>query len=393
MYDRYMRPSKPGEIPKSTEAGEAAAEAAKKAGRAGAIRGRGAGINPTNRFETIHLEVLGEHRDTLREEHPDGVHLRREVIHDASRTIINHVDSPDIGFKWTVNPYRGCEHGCIYCYARPGHEYLGLSCGLDFETKIHAKVDAPELLRSALMKESWAGETIVMSGVTDPYQPLERELEITRRCLEVMAEFRQPVALITKNRLITRDVDVLARLAGHRCASAAVSLTTLDNKLASIMEPRASSPGDRLAAIRELSAAGVPVTVMTGPIIPRINDHEIPALLTAAAEAGASSGGYTFIRLPYQIKDLFLEWLSRHFPDRAAHVQSLVRQSRGGSLYDAAWFQRHRGQGEIAAQIGTTFKLFAARTGLDRPRGGLSRDAFRRPPRDAKQGSLFGDAV
>ncbi|MCC6676663.1 MAG: PA0069 family radical SAM protein [Phycisphaerales bacterium] len=382
-----------GKAPKASEARQArqnyAGPGLAGPGLAGAIRGRGAGINPPNRFETIHLHVLGEYRDELREVFPGGRQLPREVIHDVSRTIINHVDSPDIGFSWTVNPYRGCEHGCIYCYARPGHEYLGLSCGLDFETKIHAKLEAPELLCSELMAARWKGETIVMSGVTDPYQPVERELEITRRCLEVMAEFRQPVALITKNRLITRDLDLLVKLHEHRAVSAAVSLTTLDNKLASIMEPRASSPKDRLAAIRELSSAGIPVTVMTAPLIPRINDHEIPALLEAAAEAGATSAGYTFIRLPHQIKDLFLEWLARHFPDRAAHVESLVRQSRGGALYDAAWFRRHRAQGEIAGQVGRTFKLFAARTSLDRPRVGLNTTAFRRPPSQTGQTLLF----
>lgn len=358
-------------------------------GRAGTIRGRGAGLNPPNRFETVHLHVLGEHRDELRAEFPEGRQQPREVTRDVSRTIINHVDSPDIGFKWTVNPYRGCEHGCVYCYARPGHEYLGLSCGLDFETRIHAKPEAPRLLREALMAPSWKGETIVMSGVTDPYQPLERELEITRGCLEVMAEFRQSVALITKSRLITRDLDVLARLHEHGAVSAAVSLTTLDNRLASIMEPRASSPKERLAAIRELSSAGIPVAVMTAPIIPRINDHEIPALLDAAAEAGAQSAGYVFIRLPYQIKDLFLEWLARHFPDRAAHVESLVRQSHGGSLYDSTWFARQRGQGEIASQIGLAFRVFAVRAGLDRPRRSLNTGAFRRPPAQTSQTLLF----
>lgn len=357
--------------------------------RAGAARGRGAGINPPNRFEPIHLQVLEEHRGDLSEEAPGGRQIPREVIRDVSKSIINHVDSPDIGFEWTVNPYRGCEHGCIYCYARPGHEFLGLSCGLDFETKIHAKVEAPELLRAALMKPSWKGETIVMSGVTDPYQPVERELEITRRCLEVMAEFRQPVSIITKSRLVTRDIDLLARLARDRAASVAVSLTSLDNKVASIMEPRASAPRERLAAIRELTAAGVPVAVMTAPLIPRINDHEVPALLEAAAEAGAVSAGYVFIRLPHQIKDLFLEWLARHFPDRAGHVESLIRQSRGGALYNAKWFARGKGEGEIAAQIGKTFKVFAARSGLNRPRPGLSSAAFRRPERQAGQGLLF----
>jgi len=345
----------------------------------GAVRGRGAGLNPGNRFETVRLHVLGEHLDEQAAQAPCGVQVRTTQLDDSTRSIINHVDSPDLGFNWTINPYRGCEHGCIYCYARPGHEYLGMSSGLDFETRIIAKPEAPVLLRRELMNAKWKGETIMMSGVTDPYQPVERELEVTRGCLKVMVEFRQAVAIITKSKLILRDMDLLMELHEHRAVHAAVSLTTLDNELAAKMEPRASSPAGRLLAIRELSKAGIPVRVMTAPIIPGLNDRELPALLKAAAEAGASSAGFVMLRLPYQIKDLFLEWLGRHFPARAAHVESLVRQMRGGELYNTEWFKRHKGEGPLAEQIAQTFKVFARRYGLDGKVPEMNHRAFRRP--------------
>lgn len=353
------------------------------------MRGRGAGLNPGNRFDDIRLHVLGEHLDAVRTENPTGTQAATRVVADRTKSVINRVNSPDLPFNWTVNPYRGCEHGCIYCYARPGHEYLGLSCGLDFETVIHAKHEAPALLREAISRPSWKGEPIVMSGVTDPYQPIERELRITRGCLEVCRAFRQPVSLITKNHLITRDIDILADLARDGLAAAAVSLTTLDAGLAAKMEPRASSPAARLAAIRELSRAGVPVTVMTAPIIPRINDHEIPALLEAAAGAGATSAGYVLLKLPYQIKDLFLEWLQRHFPDRAAHVESLVRQTRGGALYEPGFFTRHKGEGPVAEQIRRVFDVFTKRYELDKKRTALRTGEFRRAERGGQMG-LWG---
>ena len=358
------------------------------------VRGRGAAINPGNRFESVRLHVLGEHLDEIIAENPDGTKVTTKVYDDASRTIINKVaESPDIPFSWTINPYRGCEHGCIYCYARPGHEYLGMSCGVDFETKIFAKRRAPELLREALEKPSWQGETIVMSGVTDPYQPIESKLRLTRRVLEVMHEYGQGVGLITKNHLVTRDIDLLAEMARHRAASVAISITSLDNKLAAKMEPRASSPRDRLSAVRELTQAGIPVAVMTAPIIPGLNDHEVPKLLEAAAEAGATSAGYVLLRLPYQIKDLFLEWLARHFPDRASRVESAIRAARGGELYNAAFFERQRGSGPLADQIGATFKLFARRHGLDGPHRRHSNEWFlekrARREREAAGPTLF----
>lgn len=333
----------------------------------GRVRGRGAGLNPGNRFESIRLHVLGEHLDEVLAEAPDGAQVRTLVYDDRSRTVINKVDSPDLpGMRWTLNPYRGCEHGCIYCYARPTHEYLGFSCGLDFETRIVAKRDAPASLREALLSPKWAFEPISMSGVTDPYQPVEARLRITRRCLEVMAEFRQPVGVITKNRLIVRDIDVLADLARDGLASAAVSITTLDHDLAMRMEPRAASPRARLEAVERLSAAGVPVAVMMAPIVPGLTDHEIPAVLKAAAEAGATSAGYVMLKLPYQIKDLFLEWLRRHCPQRAAHVESQVREARGGALYKAAFHERQVGCGARAEQIRQAFSVFKRRYGLVR---------------------------
>ncbi len=351
----------------------------------GAVRGRGSNLNPGNRFEDVRLHVLGEHLDEQLRDHPSGVQVRTQVFTDDTQSVVNKVESPDIPFNWSLNPYRGCEHGCIYCYARPGHEYLALSSGLDFETKIIAKPRAPELLRQFIARPAWHGEPIVLSGVTDPYQPVERELRITRGCLEVCAAAHQPLSLITKNHLITRDLDVLREMAAWRGVRVAISLTTLDAGLAAKMEPRASSPRDRLAAIRELVAAGVPVAVMTAPIIPAINDRELPALLEAAAEAGAHSAGMVLIKLPHQIKALFLEWLQRHYPARAAHVESLIRQCRGGDLYDGAFFNRQRGTGPVAETIRDTFGLFARKHCLTRRLPGLNSALFARPRAEARR--------
>jgi DNA repair photolyase len=344
-------------------------------------RGRGAQLNPGNRHESLRLHVLGEHLDqVITEQGDDGQQVRTEVFADRTKTIINHVASPDIGFNWSINPYRGCEHGCIYCYARPDHERLGFSCGLDFETKIVAKFDAPKLLRQELAHPRWKGETIAMSGVTDCYQPIEEKLRITRGCLQVMAECRQPVSIVTKSRLILRDLDLLTTLAADRAASVAVSITTLDPSLSRRMEPRASSPAQRLKTIETLAAAGIPVSVMTAPIIAGLNDREVPSILEAASRAGARSAGWVMLRLPHQIKALFLDWLQREFPDRATHVESLIRQMRGGDLYDATWRTRQRGEGPMAEQIARVFKIFSKRYGLDRPWPGLSSKSFRPPP-------------
>jgi DNA repair photolyase len=356
----------------------------------GPVRGRGAGLNPGNRFEDIRLHVLGDYLDEIAAERPDGTQVLTRIYDDTSKTVVNRVDSPDLpGMVWTLNPYRGCEHGCIYCYARPTHEYLGFSCGLDFETRIVAKRGAPELLRAALSSPKWKFEPISMSGVTDPYQPIEAKLGITRRCLEVMAELGQPVGVITKNRLILRDLDVLSSMAREGLASAAVSITTLDHDLAMKMEPRAASPRARLETVSRLAAAGVRVTVMMAPVIPGLTDHEIPALLKAAKEAGATGAGHILLRLPYQIKDLFLEWLQRQFPDRAAHVESLIRDARGGELYDARFHVRQRGEGARARQIDQTFALFKKRYGLDGGRG-ASDDSSRARRNPRGQLPLFG---
>ncbi len=360
----------------------------------GYARGRGAQLNPPNRFEPVRLSVLGDYLDELQREHPKGQQVRTQVFRDEARTIINRVDSPDIPFQWTINPYRGCEHGCIYCYARPTHENFGLSCGLDFETKIFAKMDAPKLLRRELAHPKWSGGRIVMSGVTDPYQPIERTLKITRGCLEVMAAARQPMSIITKNHLVTRDIDYLQRLASHRAGHVVISLTTLDASLARRMEPRTSSPTSRLDAIRELSAAGVPVMVMTAPIIPGLNDTEIPALLSAARQAGAISAGYTLLHMPHQVKDVFMEWIGREFPDRAAKIESLIRATRNGALSDEAPGVRMRGTGAHAKQIRDLFRVHARKEGLNKPMPTSSSTAFRRPTvfDDELQMGLFRDS-
>jgi DNA repair photolyase len=355
----------------------------------GHARGRGAGINPGNRFEDLRLDILGETLDEAIIDCPDGVQVRTQILADHSKTIINHVDSEDIGFSWTVNPYRGCEHGCIYCYARPSHEYLGMSSGLDFETRIMAKLDAAELLRRELASPKWQCEPIVISGVTDPYQPVERKLRITRSIIEVLHECRQPFSLITKSHLITRDVDLLSEMAKDNLVRTAVSITTLDPNLARIMEPRASTPGGRLAAVKVLSDAGIPVSVMTAPIIPGLNDEEIPALLKAAAEHGAGGAGWVMLRLPYQIKDIFIEWLARHFPDRAKKIVRYITDMRNGMLYESTWKVRGRGRGPYAEQIKKTHRLFCDKFGLTKESPDLDCRKFRRPVLDGQMG-LFG---
>jgi DNA repair photolyase len=344
-------------------------------------RGRGAStLNPGNRFESFRLHVLGEHIDEQRSQHPNGIQIQTQALCDSSRTIINQVvDSPDIPFQWSINPYRGCEHGCIYCYARPTHETLGFSSGLDFESKIMVKENAAELLREELSSPKWQGEPITMSGVTDCYQPLEAKLKITRSILEIFAQCNQPVCIITKNHLVTRDIDLISRLANVNAAMVAVSVTTLDQELAMTMEPRASSPRDRLRALRELTNAGIPTMVMTAPIIPGLNDREIPALLEAAAEAGAVSAGWTMLRLPYQIKTLFLDWLMRNFPEKAARIEHLIREMRSGNLSDPRFGSRMRGEGEQAKVIGKMHKLYRKRFGLDKPIKELSSAGFRPP--------------
>jgi DNA repair photolyase len=336
------------------------------------IHGRGAHDNPANRFESIHYEP---DPDAPPDETPAPI---TQFFKDKTRSIIASNDSPDIGFEKSINPYRGCEHGCIYCYARPYHEYLGFSAGLDFETKILVKEDAPQLLRKELSSPKWEPQLVAISGVTDAYQPVERRLQITRRCLEVLAEFRNPVGIVTKNHLVTRDADYLGELARHDAAMVYVGVTTLDPALARIMEPRASAPAGRLAAVRELTAAGVPAGILIAPVIPGLNDHEIPAILAAAKEAGAVCAGHTILRLPHGIGELFENWLTQHFPDRKDKVINRIREIRGGKLNDPRFGARMHGEGEIADVIHQMFKLAKRKLGFGK-RPHLSTKAFRRP--------------
>jgi DNA repair photolyase len=305
------------------------------------------------------------------------------------QSIVTENASPDIPFRFGLNPYRGCEHGCSYCFARPTHEYLGLNAGLDFETKIFVKENAAGLFRDFLNRPAWAAETIALSGVTDPYQPCERRFGLTRACLEVAAEARQPVSLITKNALVLRDLDLLGPMAAEGVLHVNVSITTLDAGLARSMEPRTSTPNARLRAVRELADAGVPVRVLVAPVIPGLNDAEVPALLAAAKEAGARAAAWQLLRLPLTVAPVFLEWLGREQPGRAGRVEARVRESRGGKLNDPAFGARMRGDGGPARVIGSLFKLFARRHGLDGPLPPHDRTRFR-PPRSASgQGWLF----
>jgi DNA repair photolyase len=337
------------------------------------LRGRGAADNPANRYERLHYEADPD-LDAAEQPAPRTVFLR-----DDTRSIIATNDSPDVGFAASINPYRGCEHGCPYCYARPTHEYLGFSSGLDFETRIVVKEDAPELLRKELSSPRWQPQVLGVSGVTDPYQPIERRLHLTRRCLEVLTEFRNPAAVITKNHLVSRDVDVLAELARHEAAAVFLSITSLDAGLANIMEPRASQPAGRLAALEELSRAGIPVGVLIAPVIPGLNDHEIPAILSAAGRAGARYAGYVILRLPYAVAELFTAWLERHLPDRKEKVLGRIRDLRGGRLNESRFGRRMRGDGELAQQIKALFALGCRQAGITGRGPELSTAFFRRP--------------
>jgi DNA repair photolyase len=339
----------------------------------GPFPGRGAGLNPPNRFERLHLSPDPAVPD---EDRPDP---RTEFYFDASESILSHNDSPDVPFTWGLNPYRGCEHGCAYCFARPFHEYLGFSSGLEFETRIMVKLRAPALLREALLAPGWRPECITFSGATDCYQPAERQFRVTRACLAVCAEFRNPVAIVTKSGLVTRDRDLLEKLAAHRAAAVLVSVTTLDSTLAGRLEPRASRPAHRLRAIRELAASGIPVGVMVAPIIPGLTDHEMPAILEAASAAGATHAGYTLLRLPYAVKDIFLHWLDDHAPGKKARILDRVRAIRGGRLNVGEWGRRMHGDGVFAEQIRTLFATAARRAGLRQERIPLATDQFVRP--------------
>lgn len=345
------------------------------------IHGRGSSANPPNRFVPLYREAIPGWTE---EEDPAP---RTRFYRDETRTILNTNDSPDIPFTYSVNPYRGCEHGCAYCYARPGHEFLGLSAGLDFESQIFVKEDAPELLRKELLSPKWAPQCVSMSGVTDPYQPIERRLQFTRRCLEVFAEFRNPVGIVTKSALVARDRDVLGELAKYQAVQVFLSITTLDPELARNMEPRAATPSARLRTIRELSDAGISVGVLVAPIIPGLNDHEAPTILKAAAGAGAICAGYVTLRLPFAVKEIFTAWLEQHYPNKKDRVLGRLRDARGGKLNDVKFGRRMRGEGKWADLFSTMFRLHRQRVGMLDECPELSAAHF--TTGQPRQGSLF----
>src|SRR5262245_54560584 len=347
------------------------------------MKGRGAESNPTGRFEKRKLEPLPS-EDVGGD--PDWMPpvLRTEVIPEATRRILTTNDSPDVPFDRSINPYKGCEHGCVYCFARPTHAYLGLSPGLDFESKIFSKPEAPALLRQELARRGYRCEMIALGANTDPYQPVERDLRITRGILEVLAEHRHPVGIVTKSNLVLRDLDLLREMASENLAAVFVSITTLDPELARRMEPRAPTPSRRVEAVRELSAAGVPVGVLASPMIPGLNDSELESILEAGADAGARTAGYVLLRLPHEVKELFEEWIHVHYPTRAARVLHLVRECRGGELYDSSFGQRMRGTGPVAELIERRFSITCRKLGLTtRPK--LDTTRFRVPGRDPKR--------
>jgi DNA repair photolyase len=339
------------------------------------LRGRGAADNPANRFERLHVQL---EREALLDDDGEPAGPTTQYFRDATRTILTRNDSPDVGFSVGLNAYRGCEHGCVWCYARPTHEYLGFSAGLDFESRILVKTDAPALLREALASPRWTPQPIAMSGVTDPYQPAERRFRLTRGCLEVLAEFGNPVGIVTKSHLVTRDVDVLGELASHGAAVVNVSITSLDATLQRRMEPRASTPARRLRAVETLAAAGVPVQVFVAPVVPGLTDHELPAILQAAAGAGARDAIFIPLRLPLGVAALFEQWLETHFPERKDKVLNRIRSMRGGRLDDPRFGMRMRGEGPYAEQLRSLFHIHRRRLGFQ-PLAPLSTAAFRRP--------------
>jgi DNA repair photolyase len=352
-------------------------------------KGRGAYVNPPNRFGQVHAEDDLEHVEHD-EEYLAGLRiLKTQYLPDESRSIVSKNDSPDLNFNYSLNPYRGCLHGCSYCYARPTHEYLGLNAGLDFESKIFVKERAPELFRDFLARDNWTPELIAFSGITDCYQPIERDFQLTRQCLEVAVEARQPIGMVTKNALVTRDLDVLIEMASHRVITVAISVTTLDAELARVMEPRTSTPEARLRAISKLADANVPVSVMIGPVIPGLNDSEIPAILKAAAEAGAKRASWNLLRLPLAVRPIFEDWLARVRPLDRERVESRIQACRDGGMNDANFGSRMRGSGEFAEQISQTFRVFSAKHGLDRGIDRLDTTGFRPPKPSSGQLRLF----
>jgi DNA repair photolyase len=348
-------------------------------------RGRGAGVNPSGRFEPISRHVFDDGWNTIEELPP----FRTEVQVEQARTVLTRNDSPDLSFDRSVNPYRGCEHGCIYCFARPTHAHMGLSAGLDFESRLFAKPGAAALLARELARKGYDARPIALGTNTDPYQPVEREWKITRAILEVLEAADHPVGIVTKSALVARDIDILARMAEKNLAKVAISVTTLDRSLARSMEPRAATPPLRLATIRKLADAGIPVSVMVAPVIPAINDHEIERILDSASGAGAVEAGFILLRLPLEVSPLFRDWLQRVFPDRYAHVMNLVRAMRGGRDYDAQWGERMRGSGPHAWTIARRFEIACRRLGLNVERRRLDCTRFRPPGQAGAQLALF----
>ncbi len=349
----------------------------------------GSQIDPPNRFETIHTQTDFDQVESDNEFLSDRIDRPIEYLEDDSQSIVSENSSPDIPFRYSLNPYRGCIHGCSYCYARPGHEYLGFSAGLDFETKIIVKRDAARLFRKFLLRKSWNVEPINFSGVTDCYQPAERKFLLTRECLRVALEFCQPISIVTKNALVTRDVEILNGLAKNGLVHVFVSITTLDAQLARDMEPRTSIPTARLSAIKTLADSGVPVGVMVAPVIPGLNDSEIPVILEAAKEAGASAANYVLLRLPLTVESVFREWLHRTRPLQADRVLSRIQDTRGGEMNRSQWGERMVGDGQLAGQINKLFHIFRKQNGLAEKLPGHNCGLFRRPSSNADQGMLF----
>jgi len=365
--------------PRPPEEGEFAAHPA-------GVKGRGTLSNLSGRFEREHRVIADDGWGTLDGEPPA---LKTTVTIDATRTIIARNDSPDLSFDRSINPYRGCEHGCVYCFARPTHAYIGLSPGQDFESRLFAKPKAAELLAKELSKPGYQVRSMALGTNTDPYQPIDERYKVTREILKVLRDFRHPVGIVTKSNRVMRDVDILAEMAEMKLAHVAVSITTLDRALARTMEPRAPTPERRLEAIRALTKAGIPTAVMTAPMIPALNDHEMESILERAREAGALRAGYVLLRLPLEIKDLFREWLEEHQPARAAHVMSLIRSMRGGKDYDAEWGKRMTGSGVYAQLMAKRFKLACERLGLNKEWEPLRVDLFKVPPKTGDQMQLL----
>jgi DNA repair photolyase len=348
-------------------------------------RGRGAQSNATGRYEPTARVAFDDGWQNLEDLPP----FRTTVTIDTTRRIITRNDSPDISFDRSINPYRGCEHGCIYCFARPTHAYLGLSPGLDFESKLFAKPDAPKLLERELSDPKYSPRTIAIGTNTDPYQPIEKQHQIMRRILEVLDHFGHPVGIVTKSALVLRDLDILSRMAKRNLVKVALSVTTLDPKLARVMEPRAATPARRLDALGKLAQAGVPTSVMVAPVIPAINDAEIERILDSAAALGVKGAGYVLLRLPLEVRDLFREWLMANFPDRYRHVFKLIRDMRGGKDYDSTFGKRQTGEGPIAWMIGRRFEAACEKLDLNKTRARLTTDHFSPPRHGVEQLSLF----